>query len=118
VAARVGAYGGPGCLWARIDNTGSGIVYRVAAIILIGPSSTLADARAGHRYMIWAAATMARQAGYTTFTFYGDQANMNFRAHADRLAQSVGVPGSGKTGPSSGGYADYQVTLDVSKVLT
>ena len=68
--------------------------------------------------MIWSAADLASQAGRATFTLLGEQANPNFRAHADRLAQRVGVPGSGRiTRTMAGAHPDYAVTLDVSKVL-
>ncbi len=48
----------------------------------------------------------------------GDYANANFEAHANKLAQEVGAPNSGRrfpTGPDA--YPHYQVTLDVAKVL-
>src|SRR5262245_59437586 len=96
-SARVGPYGGPGSLLARIETDHNGdVIYRIAAIILTGEAPTLADARAAHRYMIWSAADLASQGGRATFKLLGEQANPNFRAHADRLAQQVGVPGSGQ----------------------
>ncbi len=118
-SARVGPYGAPGSLLARIETAHDGdVIYRVTAIILVGPSPTLADARAAHRYMLWSAATLARRAGRATFTFYGEQANPNFRAHADRLAAQVGVPNSGRIPRAmTGGHPDYAVTLDAVKVL-
>jgi hypothetical protein len=48
----------------------------------------------------------------------GEQVNPNFRDHANRLADRVGVPSSGRiTKTIAGAHPDYAVTLDVSKVL-
>lgn len=118
-SARVGGYGTPGSLLARIENTGGNIVYRVTAIILKGPSLTLADARAAHRYMLWSAASLAQRAGQATFTLLGEQANQNFRDHADKLARQVGMAGSGRSpgGIAGAPYADYEVTLFAARVL-
>jgi hypothetical protein len=48
----------------------------------------------------------------------GKQANSNFRSHADNLANQVGVPGSGRTVGGVPPLGDYEVTLDVAKVLS
>ena len=68
--------------------------------------------------MIVRAAQAAQKAGQKQFTLRGVQANANFRGHADRLAQEIGVAGSGKTvGGIPGAHPDYEVILDVAKVL-
>lgn len=49
-----------------------------------------------------------RKNGHKEFKFLGTDANANFRAHADRLAQEVGIPNSGKVLPGSArGYNNY-----------
>jgi hypothetical protein len=63
------------------------------------------------------AAQQAQRAGQKQFTFRGTQANANFRAHANALAEKVGVPGSGKDLGGMGAYSDYEVILDAAKVL-
>ena len=67
--------------------------------------------------MIVRAAKEAQRAGRTQFKFRGIQANSNFRAHADALAEEVGVPGSGKDLGGVKGFTSYEVTLDAVKVL-
>ncbi len=52
---------------------------------------------------------------FHVFIFHGNQANVNFRTHADNLAREVGVPGSGRAVGIGGEH--YEVTLDVNKVL-
>jgi hypothetical protein len=117
---KIGSYGQPGNLIARVEVCGGKVVYRVEAIVLKGEGNAaeVATARLAHREMIVRAAQQAQKAGQRQFTLRGIQANPNFRAHADALAAEVGVPGSGKAlGGVPGGYSDYEVTLDVAKVL-
>jgi hypothetical protein len=113
---RLGSPGEAGNLFARIESTGNGTVYRVELILLEGEEATVATARAAHREMIKRSAQTARNAGQSQFKMVGKQAGANFRAHADRLAQEIGVPGSGRS-VSSGGFTDYEVVLDVGKTL-
>lgn len=118
-AVRLGRFGEPGNLFARVDSAGDGVTYRVTAIVLRGEGSAeVALARSAHRAMIRRAAEMAQKIGAKTFKLVGEQANPNFRKHADGLADTIGVPKSGKsTSKSGGGYSDYEVTLRVDLVL-
>ena len=86
-------------------------------IFLKGEGPDVATARATHREMIRQSATEAKAQGQSTFTMIGKQANPNFVQHADDLAKQIGVPGSGKVGPTGAGFPDYEVTLDVAKTL-
>jgi hypothetical protein len=114
---RLGSPGEPGNLYASIQSTGQGTVYRVDMIVLEGEEAATAAARATHREMIKRSAQSARNAGQSQFKMVGKQANANFRAHADRLAQEIGVPGSGKSVGGGPGFSDYEVILDVGKTL-
>jgi hypothetical protein len=113
---RLGSPGEAGNLFAGIESTSKGTVYRVDMIVLEGEEAAVATARATHREMIKRSAQTARNAGQSQFKMVGKQAGANFRAHADRLAQEIGVAGSGKS-VSSGGFSDYEVVLDVGKTL-
>jgi hypothetical protein len=67
--------------------------------------------------MLQRSAQLAQSQGQKTFTFYGVSAGPDFVKHANKLAQKIGVPGSGKVIPNAGApFADYQVTLSVAKV--
>jgi hypothetical protein len=81
----------------------------------LGPQA--ANVKATHRQMLKLAAQQARANGQTTFKMVGRQANQNFQRHADKLARDVGVPNSGKS-LGTPPLRDYEVTLDVSKVLS
>jgi hypothetical protein len=123
-SVRTGSYGEPGNLIARIEtDPAGGVIYRIDAIVLKdypqgGNAAAIALARAGHREMIRRAAIEAKTAGHAHFRLRGMQANANFRAHADRLARQIGVAGSGHSpGGVGGAHPDYEVTLDVAKVL-
>jgi hypothetical protein len=112
--ARIGAYGGIG-LFGQINTTADGVVYFVQAIVLRGPdgrADAIRHARAAHRYMIVSAAELARRLGHWTFRLRGMQAGFEFRTHADRLARTVGIVGSGMAIEP-----DYEVALVVAKVL-
>ncbi len=99
------------------------VVYNVKSIVMKGgrtatEEADIQTARLAHREMIRRAAQAARKRGQKEFVMKGDYANANFEAHANKLAQEVGVPNSGRrfpTGPDA--YPHYQVTLDVAKVL-
>jgi hypothetical protein len=113
----VGVYNTPGHLVARIEMEQGQIVYRVAGIHLKSGAKA-ANARAAHRAMIQRAAQEAQKRGQKEFKFRGIEASDQFRAHANKLADDVGVPASGKAFPSSsGGLPNYEVTLDTAKVL-
>jgi hypothetical protein len=114
---RLGPGNEPGSLWASIQQTSSGVIYRVDMIVLQGEGAGVATARATHREMIRRAAFAAREQGQSTFKMVGKQANPNFVRHADKLAKEVGVAGSGKAGMPGAGYPDYEVTLDVARTL-
>ncbi len=119
-AVRLGQYGRPGNLIARVDSPpGEGVTYRVTAIVLRGEASAeVALARSAHRAMIRRAAEMARKIGAKTFKLVGEQANPNFRKHADGLAEQIGIPKSGKVTSNIGGaYGNYEVTLRVDLAL-
>lgn len=108
----------PGSLWASIQQTVEGVVYRVDMIILKGKGSGVLTARATHREMIRRAALAARSQNQSTFRMLGKQASPDFVRHANELAERIGVPGSGKAGsPLSPGYPDYEIILDVAKTL-
>jgi hypothetical protein len=114
---RLGPGNAPGSLWASIQTTAKGVVYRVDMIILQGKGAGVATARATHREMIKRAAQAAQSAGQTQFRMVGKQANPNFVRHADQLAREIGVAGSGRQGPQGAGFADYEVILDVARTL-
>lgn len=114
---RLGPGNASGSLWASIQQTAAGVVYRVDMIFLQGKGAGVATARATHREMIRRAALAARSQGQSTFKMVGKQANPNFVRHADQLAKEVGIAGSGKAGMPGVGYPDYEVTLDVAKTL-
>jgi hypothetical protein len=114
---RLGPGNAPGSLWASIQKTAAGVVYRVDMIVLQGKGPGVATARATHRQMIREAAIAAKSQGQSTFKMVGKQANPNFVRHADQLAKEVGVAGSGKAGSAGAGYPDYEVILDVAKTL-
>jgi hypothetical protein len=120
-AVRVGVYGQPGNLIGRIEApTGGRVMYRIDSIILKGTGNAahIATARAAHREMIMLAAEEAQRNGQLQFVLRGIQANVNFRAHADKLALEVGVLNSGRSIQGiPGAHPDYEVTLDVVKVL-
>jgi hypothetical protein len=117
---KIGKFGEPGNLFGGVEvSAGSKVVYRVDAIVLKGEGNAadLATARLAHREMIVRAAQKAQRAGQKQFAFRGIQANPNFCAHADALASEVGVPNSGKVLGGTGAYSNYEVILDVAKVL-
>jgi hypothetical protein len=119
-AVRLGQYGRPGNLIARVDSAGEGVTYRVTSIVLRGEGATaeIQLARSAHRAMIRRAAEMARKVGAKTFKLVGEQAGPNFRTHADALAEQIGIPKSGKvTSKIGGAYGDYEVTLRVDLTL-
>ncbi len=124
-AVRVGQFARPGCLFGHVTSTSAEreVVYNVKAIILRGGSSTeemvnIQTARLAHREMIMRAAEEAQAKGLKQFKLLGTDANVNFQAHANRLAQEVGVPNSGRVlSGSAPGFSNYEVTLDVAKVL-
>jgi hypothetical protein len=96
------------------------VVYKVEMIVLKGEGAAVevTTARLAHREMIVRAAQIAQKAGQRQFILRGTQANPAFRAHADGLARTVGVPGSGRiSGGIPGAHPDYEVILDVAKVL-
>jgi hypothetical protein len=101
---------------SRIVTPGNKVTYEVSEIAATGPKA--ANVKATHRQMLKSAAAQARQSGQTTFKMVGKQANSNFRSHADNLANQVGVPGSGRTVGGVPPLGDYEVTLDVAKVLS
>jgi hypothetical protein len=119
-AVRLGQYGRPGNLIARVESTGEGVTYRVTSIVLRGEGTAaeIQSARSAHRAMIRRAAEIARKAGAETFKLVGEQAGPNFRKHADVLADTIGIPKSGKsTSKIAGAYGDYEVTLRVDLTL-
>jgi hypothetical protein len=91
------------------------IFYEVKEMIALGPDA--GKVKAAHRAMIVKAAEKAKLAGQREFRLVGKQSNANAIAHHDRLAQSIGIPGSGKSVPNPIGFADHEVTLIVEKVL-
>lgn len=120
-AVKLGTYGKPGVLAGSVQDMMGQVTYRVEAIILEGEGAAaeIATARLAHREMIVRAARVAQRMGQRTFAMRGVQANPNFQAHANRLAQEVGVAGSGRIAgrPMPGGHPDYEVILDAAKVL-
>ena len=118
-SVHVGTFGTPGHLIARIEVEQGRVVYRVASIHLKAEGKAIeVKARAAHRDMIQRAAQEAQKRGQKGFTLRGIDANSNFQAHANKLADEIGVAGSGKTLPgSAGGYNSYEVTLDTAKAL-
>jgi hypothetical protein len=114
---------GPGNLFAEVQVRGEEVVYKVKIINFKGAKTAaeeeaVALARQTHREMIARAAEEARRRGQRTFTMFGETTSADFQRHADELARKIGVPGSGHRipGPLSGS-PDYEVTLDVAKVL-
>lgn len=119
----LGRFGEPASLFASVVTRDNKVIYQVTAIILRGggDEAAVALARGAHREMIKRAAQQAQKLGQKQFKMVGKQANKNFREHADNLAKDIGVPRSGKDLGRSGGkeaYSDYEVTLDVGKVLS
>ena len=119
---RVGAYKQLGCLYGNVNVASDAVTYNVKAIILKGKGTAkemadVATARIAHREMIMRTAEIARSKGHKEFKFLGQEASDDFRAHADRLAQEVGRPRSGKVLEGSSSDDNYEVTLDVAKVL-
>jgi len=119
LAVTVGRYGRPGNLIAMVKASRHELTYEVKVIFLKGEgdAAEISLARAAHREMIKRAAKKAQQSGLRQFKLRGVDANANFRAHADKLAREIGVPGSGQVLKKSGEYIDYEVTLDVAKAL-
>jgi hypothetical protein len=113
--ARLSQMGADDCLISSIQTPGKRVVYRVDAISAMGADA--ARIRAAHRAMLRTAAEEALAAGQTEFTMIGKQANANFRRHADTLAREVGVAQSGRQLSGVPPLNDYEVTLDVAKVL-
>lgn len=113
--ARLGQMGADDCLISSVQTAGKRVVYRVDAISAMGADA--ARIRAAHRAMLRTAAEEALAAGQTEFTMIGKQANANFRRHADKLAREVGVAQSGRQLSGVPPLNDYEVTLDVAKVL-
>jgi hypothetical protein len=116
---RLGRMGEAGNLWAHVEVANGKVLYRVGSIVLKGEgeAAEIALARAAHREMIRRAAKKAQENGLKKFELRGIDANANFRAHADKLAREIGIPGSGKVLKKSGNFIDYEVTLDVAKAL-
>ena len=119
---RVGDYNRLGCLYGQVNVGDEGVTYVVKAIILKGKGTPkqmadVATARVAHREMIMRAAEIARSKGQKEFRFLGTEASNDFRAHASRLAQEVGKPTSARAVEGSSADADYEVILDVAKVL-
>ncbi len=119
----VGRFGRPGNLFGQLEIRQGEVVYNVKSIILRGANTAdewadLATARLAHREMIMRAAEEAKQLGKRQFKLRGTDANGNFRAHADKLADEVGIAKSGTVLPGSApGFSSYEVRLDVAKVL-
>jgi hypothetical protein len=103
---------GPGTLKAFVSVDGGEVTYRVTMVFLKGlpPNAT---ARLAHREMILRSAHLAQQNGKKVFKLRGGNVQDDFITHADKLARELGVAKSGtKLGD------DYEVTLDVAKVLS
>jgi hypothetical protein len=113
--ARIGTMGADDCLISYVQVSGKEVVYHVDAIAAAGADA--AKVKAAHRAMVLAAAKEARARGQQQFTLYGSQVNPNGRAHLDRLAKAVGVPGSGRNAGGPPPFGNYAVTLDANKVL-
>jgi hypothetical protein len=119
----IGRFGHPGCLFGELKVAEGEVTYHVKAIILRGEGTAeemanMATARLAHREMIMQAAEQAQKNGQRQFKLLGKDANANFQAHANRLANEVGVPNSGKVLEGSAGFSNYEVTLDVKLVLS
>jgi hypothetical protein len=119
-SVHVGPFGEPGHVIARIETEHGKVIYRVASIHLKAQGSAAEmAARAAHRDMMRNAAQEAQKRGQAHFTLRGIDANVNFRAHADKLAREVGVANSGRILPgSTSGFSSYEVTLDAAKLLS
>lgn len=91
------------------------VFYEVREMIALGPDA--GTVKAAHRAMIVKTAEKAKLLGQREFKLVGKQSNANAIAHHERLAQSIGIPGSGKQVPNPIGYPDHEVTLLVEKVL-
>jgi hypothetical protein len=119
-AVHVGRFGEPGHVIARIEMAQGKVIYRVASIHLKAQGSAAEmAARSAHRDMMRNAAQEAQKRGQAHFTLRGIDANLNFRAHADKLAREGGVANSARILPgSTSGYSSYEVTLDAAKVLS
>jgi hypothetical protein len=119
---RVGSFMQPGNLSGHITIDGK-VVYHVRLIQFTGAENaaqqaTVSTARLAHREMIVRAAAEARKKGQKEFILRGREAGPDFEAHANRLAAEVGVPGSARrSAKNTSGFSDYDVILDVSKVL-
>ena len=121
-AVRVGEYRRLGCLYGQVNIGDEGVTYLVKAIQFKGQGTAkqmadVATARIAHREMIMRTAEIARSKGYKEFRVLGTEASDDFRDHATRLAQEVGKPRSGRAVEGSSIGADYEVILDVAKVL-
>jgi hypothetical protein len=115
----LGRMGEAGNLWASVEVANGKVMYQVSSIVLKGEgeAAEIALARAAHREMIKRAAKKAQENGLKQFELRGLNANANFRGHADKLAREIGVPGSGTVLKKTGGWLDYEVTIDVGKAL-
>lgn len=90
--------------------------YHVSDMSALGPDA--GQVKAAHRALLVAAAERAKLAGQREFRMHGKMVNSNGRAHFDKMAQTIGVPGSGRDVVTGGpGFRDYEVTLLVEKVL-
>ena len=116
---RLGRIGEAGNLFAQVEVANGKVMYQVSSIVLKGEgeAAEIALARAAHREMIKRAAKKAQENGLKQFELRGLNANANFLGHADKLAREIGVPGSGTVFKKTGGWLDYEVTIDVGKAL-
>src|SRR5262249_13621091 len=117
----VGQFATPGNLIGHVAIEEGHVVYRVKSIILRGAESAKEQeavrvARLAHREMVMRAAEEAKARGLREFRIRGINANENFRKHARKLAEEIGVPGFTK---ASGTLypRDFEVILDVAKTL-
>jgi len=114
IAVREGGFGdASGCLWAKIFHQEGTIIYQIDGIIA-GPTRAV---MAKHREMIVRAATEAQKLGYKSFTMIGKDAGPNFVRHANQLNHSLGT-GTATTISKGSSYIDYQIKLNVQKVLS
>ncbi|HVF91059.1 MAG TPA: hypothetical protein VNH22_13400 [Blastocatellia bacterium] len=92
------------------------IYYQVTDMSALGADG--GKVKAAHRSLIVAAAERAKLNGQKEFRLVGKQSNANAIAHHDKLAHSIGIPGSGRKVAAGGpGFPDHEVTLVVEKVL-
>jgi hypothetical protein len=123
-SAMLGHKGEADCLYARVEAKivkaaeGGGkveVTYAISDMSALGTDA--GKIKAAHRALLVSAAEKAKLAGQREFRMVGSQVNHNGRAHFDKLAREIGIPGSGKEAASGVGYKNYEVTLVVEKVL-